>query len=169
MNGDDLIGRRRLLMGGLGLGGLGLIGAPTAASAGPAGPAGPREQGLPGSWLVNLTFNPVPPPNPTPAPLTAVNGFAAGGAFSAIVLSSPGGAPALGTWELTGHDSYEATVWQTENIGPNQTIALRVRLRGTFSPDRITSTFTFDAYRPPDLTTPILTGSGTSTGSRIVA
>jgi hypothetical protein len=167
VDGDMALGRRRLLVGaGVGFGALALAGTPTAASAAPERKA---EGGLTGSWLVTLTFNPLPPPFPTPPTATAVNSFAAGGAFAAIVLNSPTGAAALGTWESTGDHAYKATVWQTETSTPNPTIALRVSLRGTFNVDHIMSTFTFDVFLPSNLTTPIATGSGTSSGTRIVA
>ncbi len=173
MDGDTSIGRRKLLVGaGAGLGALALASVPAVASADPQ-----NTGGLTGSWLVHLTFNELNPPLVTLAPETAVNSFAAGGAFAAIVLSPPGApAPALGTWAHTGDHSYKATVWQSETLTtPNGpfTIALRVHLDGTFSDDQIHSTFTFDVFLPSnpmtDLTTPVATGSGTSSGSRISA
>jgi hypothetical protein len=99
-----------------------------------------------------------------------VNSFAAGGAFAALVLSTPGApAPALGTWALTGDHAYKATVWQTEVTSSGLTIALRVDLQGEFEHDNIHSTFTFDVFLPSNLTSPVATGSGASSGSRVAA
>jgi hypothetical protein len=164
---DSLIGRRRLLAGaGVGLGTLALAGAPAAAS---AAPERDDEKGLTGSWLVTLTFNPLPPPFPTPTTDKAVNSFAAGGAFAAMVLSSPTGSPALGTWELTGHHSYKATVWQTVTTPPNPTIALLVSLQGSFDLEHINSTFSYEIFLASNFTKLPVTGSGASSGSRITA
>ena len=82
---ENLIGRGRLLVGaGVGLEALAVTGTATAAS---AAPEGHDREGLTGSWLVTLTFNPLPAPFPTPSTEKAVNSFAAGGAFAAIVLN----------------------------------------------------------------------------------
>jgi hypothetical protein len=168
MDADTSTGRRRLLMGaGAGLGALALASVPAAAS------AMTETQGngqLTGSWLVTVTFGPLTPPiAPPPPPSTAVNSFAAGGVFAAIVLSPQAPAPALGTWEPTGDHTFKATLWQSSSVPGGPTFAIRVSLRGKFSDDHIEAAETYDLFVVPDLTTRVATGTSTSSGSRITA
>ncbi len=162
---ENVIERRHLLRnagmvagGAATASGIGLVAAPASADDG----HGHHGKRLLGSWLVDVR-------NDDGSMLMSVGSFAAGGV--AIVHDiNPAGPPFTGSWDMTDHDSWKATVWSgfPGEGGPGSAGGtIRLRLRGTVDKGRIRGSFVFVVFDAEGAE--LERGTGTFRGRRIEA
>jgi hypothetical protein len=161
---DNVIERRHLLRNA----GMVAGGAAAVTGLGAAMPASAHGEGhgrgrrLLGSWLVDVR-------NDDGSTLVSVGSFAAGG-VAVVHDINPAGPPFTGSWEMTDHDSWKATVWSgfPGEGGPGSAGGtIRLRLRGTVEKHRIQGSFVFTVFDPEG--TQLERGSGSFRGREIQA
>lgn len=158
----ERIGRRELIMGG-GAGAVALAAVTLPASAAFADDDHGHGGGLQGGWLITR--------HDDSDPKTAITGvvtFATGGAFAEMDINPPSPV-GLGSWSKSGDHRFAVTFWSVALNGNTFQGTVKVTVDGTWNGDAITGTYTFSVLDPAGSGTVIFSGTGSFTGTRIVA
>ena len=159
----ERIGRRELIMGG----GAGVwrfaAGDPGPATAALAATTTTDGTGLQGGWLITRHDD----SDPTTA-ITGVVTYATGGAFAEMDTNPPSPV-GLGSWSKSGDHRFAVTFWSVALDGNTFQGTVKVTVDGTWHGDAITGTYTFSVLDPAGSGTVLVSGTGSFTGTRIVA
>ena len=158
----ERIGRRELIMGG-GAGAVALAAVTLPASSAFADDDHGRGGGLQGAWLITRHDD----SDPTTA-ITGVVTYASGGAFAEMDTNPPSPV-GLGSWSKSGDHGFAVTFWSVALDGTTFQGTVKVTVKGTWHGDAITGTYTFSVLDPSGSATVIFSGTGSFTGTRIVA
>jgi hypothetical protein len=157
----ERIGRRELIMGG-GAGAVALAAVTLPATTAFADDDHRQGGGLQGAWLITRHDS-----NPTTT-ITGVVTFATGGAFAELDINPPSPV-GLGSWSKSGDHRFVVTFWSVALDGNNFQGTVKVTVDGSWKGDTITGTYAFSVLDPSGNGTVLVSGTGSFTGTRIVA
>jgi len=159
---ENVLDRRRVLMGAGAAGAVAIGGVASASSAS----AGENDGGssLNGSWIVSRKDD--PPGDQTK--VSTVLSFAGGNVMISHDIA-PAGPPFTGTWARRSGGGFKATFWTGQaGGGPNMPgVTVRVRTWGSVHHGRIRGTYDFAVFDPSG--TKVDSGTGSFSGRRIDA
>jgi hypothetical protein len=158
----ERIGRRELIMGG-GAGAVALAAVTLPATTAFADDDHRQGGGLQGAWAITRHDD----SDPTTA-ITGVVTYATGGAFAEMDTNPPSPV-GLGSWSKSGDHRFAVTFWSVALDGNTFQGTVKVTVNGTWHGDAITGTYTFSVLDPSGNGTVLVSGTGSFTGTRIIA
>jgi hypothetical protein len=158
----ERIGRRELIMGG-GAGAVALAAVTLPATAAFADDDHRQGGGLQGAWLITRHDDSAPN-----TAITSVVTFATGGAFAEMDINPPSPV-GLGSWSKSGDHRFAVTFWSVALDVNTFQGSVKVTVDGSWKGDTITGTYTFSVLDPSGNGTVLVSGTGSFTGTRIIA